>query len=256
MPAKQALRRWGMPLLAVGAAAMSPHAAIAQEQENPSTPGQIPNPGTYQGSTELQRQSDESDQRQRQQQEQQQQQYQSSSPQRSAPEGYGATQQASGGVHRVPPRIAINFPAVNRGIAAMSRHDYPTALAILRPLAARGDMFGQYVMGVIYDNGRGVPENHPMALQWYQRSSAAGFSLSMRNLGTMYSNGEATGRHDYVQAYRWYALSVAHFVPGEADADRVQEMDQDLNEVSAKMTPAEIALAKRLAAQTNLPFLR
>ena len=35
--------------------------AIAQEQENPSTPGQIPDPSTYQGSTVLQQQSDQQD---------------------------------------------------------------------------------------------------------------------------------------------------------------------------------------------------
>ena len=42
-----------MPLLAFGAAAMTTQPVTAQEQENPSTPGQIPNPGTYQGSTDL-----------------------------------------------------------------------------------------------------------------------------------------------------------------------------------------------------------
>ena len=46
---------------------------IAQEQENPSTPGQIPDPSTYQGSTVLQQQSDQQDQQYRQQQQQQQQ---------------------------------------------------------------------------------------------------------------------------------------------------------------------------------------
>jgi hypothetical protein len=42
--------------------------AVAQEQENPSTPGQIPDPSTYQGSTVLQQQSDQQDQQFRQQQ--------------------------------------------------------------------------------------------------------------------------------------------------------------------------------------------
>jgi hypothetical protein len=50
-----------------------PAAALAQEQENPSTPGQIPDPSTYQGSTVLQQQSDQQDQSYREQQQQQQQ---------------------------------------------------------------------------------------------------------------------------------------------------------------------------------------
>jgi hypothetical protein len=48
--------------------------AVAQEEENPSTPGQIPDPSTYQGSTVLQQQSDQQDQQYRDQQQQQQQQ--------------------------------------------------------------------------------------------------------------------------------------------------------------------------------------
>jgi hypothetical protein len=41
------------------------------QDENPTTPGAIPNPSTYQGSTELQHQSDQQDQQFRQQQQQQ-----------------------------------------------------------------------------------------------------------------------------------------------------------------------------------------
>lgn len=46
---------------------------VFAQDENPTTPGAIPNPSTYQGSTELQRQSDQQDQQYRQQQQQQQQ---------------------------------------------------------------------------------------------------------------------------------------------------------------------------------------
>jgi hypothetical protein len=64
-----------------------PAAALAQEQENPSTPGQIPDPSTYQGSTVLQQQSDQQDQQYREQQQQQQQSGQS---------GYGSGQSGYG----------------------------------------------------------------------------------------------------------------------------------------------------------------
>ena len=57
--------------LALALTAFGVTPAIAQEQENPSTPGQIPDPSTYQGSTVLQQQSDQQDQQYRQQQQQQ-----------------------------------------------------------------------------------------------------------------------------------------------------------------------------------------
>src|SRR6266481_1659947 len=62
-----------LPLIALAFAAAMSSAASAQEE--PSTPGQIPDPGTYQGSQVLQQQSDQQDQQFRQQQQGQQQQY-------------------------------------------------------------------------------------------------------------------------------------------------------------------------------------
>jgi TPR repeat protein len=42
--------------------------------------------------------------------------------------------------------------------AAMRRHDYKTALRLIRPLAEQGDANAQYNLGVFYDNGLGVPQ--------------------------------------------------------------------------------------------------
>lgn len=55
-------------LALIGTLCFSP---VFAQDENPTTPGAIPNPSTYQGSTELQRQSDQQDQQYRQQQQQQ-----------------------------------------------------------------------------------------------------------------------------------------------------------------------------------------
>jgi hypothetical protein len=232
--------------------------AAAEAQDNPTTPGAIPNPGTYQGSMELQRQSDERDRQlreeQERQQQQQQQQYQNH-PQQRVISGNGTAAQQSSGPHRVRPRVPINFTAGNRASAAYGRHEYATAVAIVRPLATRGDVFAQYLLAAMYDNGKALQENHALALQWYQRSAAAGFSMSMRNLGTMYRNGEATGHSDYVQAYRWYTLSLTHAAPGELDNDGTQELNQDLSEIAVKMSGAQIAQAKELARQSNIPYL-
>jgi uncharacterized protein len=235
--------------------------AAAEAQENPTTPGAIPNPGTYQGSMELQRQSDERDQQQREEQarqsQQQQQQYEQNQRQQQqrVTSGNGGAAQQSSGPHRVRPRVPINFSAVTRASEAYGRHEYATAVAIVRPLATRGDVFAQYLLAVMYDNGKALPENHPMALQWYQRSAGAGFSMSMRNLGTMYRNGEATGHPDYVQAYRWYTLSLTHAIPGELDNESTQELNQDLSEAAAKMSGPQIAQAKALARQSVIPYL-
>lgn len=64
---------------------------VFAQNENPTTPGAIPNPSTYQGSTELQRQSDQQDQQFRQQQQQQ-----SSYPGQPQPGGYRSSQSSGG----------------------------------------------------------------------------------------------------------------------------------------------------------------
>lgn len=244
--------RWALASFSLAFAALF----TAAKAQNPTTPGAIPNPGTYQGSMELQRQSDERDRQLREehqrQQQLQQQQYQSYPQRRDSRGDNGGGQQSGGGR---PPRVMPDFAANDRALAAIRRHDYATALRIVRPLAAHGDMVAEYTLGAMYDRGMGFPENHPMALQWYRRSAGEGYSQSMRNLGTMYRNGEAGGVN-YVEAYRWYSLSLTHLVPGEADADAVQELRQDLKDVSVHMSAAQIAQAKKLALETNAPFLR
>jgi hypothetical protein len=94
--------------------------AAAQEQENPSTPGQIPDPSTYQGSTVLQQQSDQQDQSFRQQQQQQSQGYQQQSS-----GNYGGQ---SGG----------SAPAEQAGIRCIRMLDRLPALAPLRGLVELG----------------------------------------------------------------------------------------------------------------------
>ena len=73
-----------------------PTPALAQEQENPSTPGQIPDPSTYQGSTVLQQQSDSQDQYYRQQQQQQSQGYQQQYAPMGGQGGYSGGGRSSG----------------------------------------------------------------------------------------------------------------------------------------------------------------
>src|ERR1700693_1146099 len=75
------------PVALIGTLWFSP--AFAQD-ENPTTPGAIPNPSTYQGSTELQRRSDQQDQQYRQQQQQ-------PSYQGQPQQGGRASSQSSGG---------------------------------------------------------------------------------------------------------------------------------------------------------------
>ena len=58
--------------------------------------------------------------------------------------------------------------------AALKRRDYATALRLIRPLAERGDANAQYNLGVLYDNGLGVPQDKVRAYMWFNLSAAQG----------------------------------------------------------------------------------
>ena len=47
--------------------------------------------------------------------------------------------------------------------AAYDRGDYATALRLLRPLADQGDAIAQFNLGLMYDQGQGVPQNYAEA---------------------------------------------------------------------------------------------
>jgi len=73
------------------------------------------------------------------------------------------------------------------GAAAYASGDFNRALQILRPLAEEGNADAQFMLGMMYHNGEGVPRSNLHAYVW--------FSLSM-------SNSDATSQdfHDAVQA--------------------------------------------------------
>ena len=55
--------------------------------------------------------------------------------------------------------------------AAQARGDHANALWLYRVLADQGDARAQDRLGVIYENGLGVPRNYPEAERWYRRAA-------------------------------------------------------------------------------------
>ena len=58
--------------------------------------------------------------------------------------------------------------------AALKRRDYTTAVRLNRPLAEQGDANAQYNLGVLYDNGLGVPQDKVRAYMWFTLSASQG----------------------------------------------------------------------------------
>jgi TPR repeat protein len=87
------------------------------------------------------------------------------------------------------------------GAAAFKRGDYRTAMEDWRGLTT--DSTVQNDFGIMYKDGKGVPQNYATAVQWFSRSAAAGNSLGQNNLGGMYRDGLGVPR-DYARAMTFF----------------------------------------------------
>lgn len=125
----------------------------------------------------------------------------------------------------------------DRARTAHERGDYAAELAVVRPLAEKGYPFAQFNLGVLYDEGKGVPMDDRQAIEWYRKAAEQGFSQAQINLGLMYENGEGTPV-DLVRAYFWYALAD---VQGDGQAPAAK------SDIARKMTPAQIKDAEKQA---------
>lgn len=183
---------------------------------------------------------------------------------------------------RLPRRsilIALSGAAVagplEHANAALRRRDYATAYALTRPLADQGLAVAQFVLGVMYGGGHGVPQNYAEAAQWYRRAADQGWPEAQTFLGMMYAQGQGVAKNDaeaanwfrkaadqglavaqfllgliyvkglglaqnYILAHRWFNLAAA-----QGDAEALANRDH----LARMMTPAQIAEAQRLAQE-------
>lgn len=94
------------------------------------------------------------------------------------------------------------------GARYFQRADYNRALASWRPLAVQGNPVAQNNLGIMYLDGKGVPQNMSEAVRYLSLSAAAGSSLGQNNLGGLYRDGKGVPR-DYGKAAQWFAASAS-----------------------------------------------
>src|SRR5271169_3983018 len=128
--------------------------------------------------------------------------------------------------------------------AAYNRGDYATALHLISALAGQGDADAQFNLGLLYNNGKGVPQDYAEAVKWYRLAADQGIAEAQYNMGIMYKNGQGVPK-DYVQAHMWFNLAASQFSAWKKEnrADAIEARDF----LASKMIPAQIAEAQKLA---------
>ncbi len=91
----------------------------------------------------------------------------------------------------------------DEGLAASKAGDHQRAYEELMPLAEQGHGSAQSMIGVMYYNGEGVPQDFDAAIVWLTLAANQGYSVAQFNLGVMYDNGQGV-EQDFTQAFKWY----------------------------------------------------
>lgn len=92
----------------------------------------------------------------------------------------------------------MTFECGGPGRIAYEREDWSTALFEMRPLALRGEARAQYVLGLTYQFGRGVPQDEAQAFHWYMLAAMQGYRAGQTKVGVMYYVGRGVPQ-DYKQ---------------------------------------------------------
>ncbi len=92
------------------------------------------------------------------------------------------------------PGLAIAPHTVRDGIEAWQRADYSAAVAIWRPLAAKGNADAAFNLGQAYRLGRGVPVDLAQAKKWLEKAALAGHLDAETTLGLLlFDSGDRDG---------------------------------------------------------------
>lgn len=93
-------------------------------------------------------------------------------------------------------------------LEAYSRGDFPVAFSRFLPDAKSGNAWSMYFVGLMFQNGEGVPKSYDEATRWMLRSAEKGNSEAMANLGKVYAEGLGVTK-DFSSSLKWYKLAAS-----------------------------------------------
>ncbi|RJX32879.1 MAG: hypothetical protein C4525_09730, partial [Desulfarculus sp.] len=125
--------------------------------------------------------------------------------------------------------------------------DYKQALYWSRKAAEQGHADAQFDLGLMYSKGIGAPQDYKQAAHWWRKAAEQGDAQAQANLAVLCALGRGVFK-DLVQAHVWASLAAA----GSSGED-AQRINRFRDKIAAKMTPAQIAEAQRLARVYSVP---
>lgn len=127
------------------------------------------------------------------------------------------------------------------GMDAFRSGAFAEAYRTWRDASDAGDARASRFLGVMYDTGEGVPQDHRQALEWYRKAAEHGDKVAMFNVAVLYDAGADGVPQDHQEAARWYGQAAEHH-------DGRAEYNLALMLTSGDGVPRDPARAQRLFA--------
>lgn len=128
----------------------------------------------------------------------------------------------------------FRWTGVDHDLTAIVEGDYTTAQKQFSEAAERGDAKAQYNLALMYDSGKGIPQDDAKALEWYQKAAEQGYAPAQYNLSMVYFFGKGAPQ-DSVAAYKWVIL---------ANANGEEHAKDAMPKLAEKIPPEQIAKAQ------------
>src|SRR4051812_40998610 len=88
---------------------------------------------------------------------------------------------------------------------ALDQGDFLSAQRTFSELSNQGDRTAQRQLGLMYDEGQGIPKQYHQAVRWYAVAASQGDPEAAYYLGRIYQDGRGVPK-DYARARRWYRV--------------------------------------------------
>lgn len=149
-------------------------------------------------------------------------------------------------------------PMTSPPAGAATTASLPDAIgpARLRDAALAGDRIAEFEVGARYAEGRGVLEDMPTAVAWYEEAAEAGLAPAQYRLGSIYEKGLGVPR-DLTKAQQWYrraaeegnvkamhnlAVLYAEGAAGEPDLERAASLFRQAAEHGVRDSQFNLAI--------------
>jgi uncharacterized protein len=102
--------------------------------------------------------------------------------------------------------LPVNAGQFEDAEAAVNTADYVTALRLLGTLADQDNTYAERLLGIMYIQGRGVPQDYALGMRWMRIAANKGLADAQNWVGILYQRSWGVERNE-AEAVKWFRLA-------------------------------------------------